>query len=70
MKHAIKIASLQKYFYKFAELNFKFTDCYCFADLYSVSIVPNAWRDFTCSGNPNQLCGGMGNVTSLYTVGK
>ena len=36
----------------------------------SFNLVPNSWCNFTCPGNPNQLCGGNGTLASLYDVGK
>ena len=51
-------------------LHFKATDCYCLDDLLEVDLVPNVWCNFSCSGNPHQICGGNGSILSFFDVGK
>jgi hypothetical protein len=39
-------------------------------NLLEVDLFPNVWCNFSCSGNPHQICGGKGSFFSLFDVGK
>ncbi len=56
---------------KYGKMCFIFQNqtCFCFTNQSQISLVPSVWCNFTCPGNPNQLCGGNGTLASLYITG-